>query len=408
MRGIGKKIKKLRELKNFTQEYVAKQLGVTQSQYSRYENESSSLTEEQLQKLSEIFEMSIEDLEALEELIQEKIHLKSEQQKILYKIDTEFKNSYISRSYLNYHKAYSRFFTVLNLISKTYCTEEKILSVLENRRDYRVRAYKSHNQLYFSDLIVIEKVFYNTDYGYFDRNPESNLWIINPIGCHSRGINHFCYTLYDNLNCNYVALTEMVHNQDETLLKYNRSKYYEYFGQFENYKFPKILNNFLTDMLYGKVEQRIAGIQNNEWVFIIASAASGREGDIIIEYGKPQFSPENDFQNSTIQDYDTFLTWKKFLLEQLNSEHLTYNKSKKNFSFRYAEHLIGNKTPDWLGQCIHRNTKERANVVTIYINADILIGQNDIYYAMLKCLLIAFKEVFSIFVKEKAKVEVSD
>ncbi len=316
---------------------------------------------------------------------------------LIQKIETEFQYSYISRSYLNRHKAYSRFFTIPQLIAKTYRTEEKILAALENHKDFRLYTYKTHTEVFFSDINVIEKVFRNTDYGYFVRNTESNLWIINPIGCHTRGINHFCYTLYDNLNCNYSALTDNIPNQDGTPLKFNRSKYYEYFGLFENYKFPKTLNQFLTDIIYGKVDQRIPGIQKNDWVFIIVSAAPGRDGDIFIEYGKPKFSPENDFQNSTIKDYETFLSWKKALQEQLNTQHLTYSKIYKNFHFRYRENMIGNASKDWLGQCIHRNTN--ANVITLYVNVNILIGDHDTYFAMLKSLLMAIKEAFSILEK---------
>lgn len=401
MRGIRKKIKKIQELKNFTQKYLAEQLGVTQSQYSRYENENSFLSEAQIQKIVEIFGMSLEEFLNFDKLLQERKAQFDETQKLIQKIETEFQYSYKTRSYLNGHKAYNRFFTIPQLIAKTYRTEEKILAALENHKDYRLNTYKTHNRVYFGDINVIEKVFRNTDYGYFDRNPESNLLIINPIGCHSRGINHFCYTLYDNLNCNYAALTENVLNEDGTPLKFNRSKYYEYFGRFENYKFPKSLNQFLTDIIYGKVEQRISGIQKNDWVFIIASAASGREGDIFTEYGKPKFSPENDFQNSTIKDYDTFLSWKKAIQEQLNAEHLTYSKIYKNFHFRYQENMIGNSSKDWLGQCIYRNTN--ANVVTLYVSVNILIGHNDTYFTMLKCLLEAMKEVFP-FVINKMKI----
>ena len=59
---IGNKIKKVRELKNYTQEYMAERLGITQSGYSRYEKEDGDLTISQLDKISEIFNMKVEDL----------------------------------------------------------------------------------------------------------------------------------------------------------------------------------------------------------------------------------------------------------------------------------------------------------------------------------------------------------
>lgn len=59
---IGTKIKKIRELKNFTQEYMAQKLNVSQSTYSRFEKNDYDLTMSQLQHISEIFEIKFEDL----------------------------------------------------------------------------------------------------------------------------------------------------------------------------------------------------------------------------------------------------------------------------------------------------------------------------------------------------------
>jgi len=64
---IGNKIKKVRELKNYTQEYMAERLGITQSGYSRYEKEDGDLTISQLDKISEIFQMKLEDLISFDE-----------------------------------------------------------------------------------------------------------------------------------------------------------------------------------------------------------------------------------------------------------------------------------------------------------------------------------------------------
>ena len=59
---IGTKIKKLRELKNFTQEYMAQQLNVSQSTYSRFEKDDSDLTISMLKQISEILDVKVEDL----------------------------------------------------------------------------------------------------------------------------------------------------------------------------------------------------------------------------------------------------------------------------------------------------------------------------------------------------------
>jgi transcriptional regulator with XRE-family HTH domain len=59
---IGTKIKKIRELKNLTQDYMAQQLNVSQSTYSRIEKDDGDLTITQLEQISRILEVKVEDL----------------------------------------------------------------------------------------------------------------------------------------------------------------------------------------------------------------------------------------------------------------------------------------------------------------------------------------------------------
>lgn len=59
---IGTKIKKIRELRNYTQEYMAQMLEVSQSTYARYEKDDGDLTVSKLEKISEILDVKIEDL----------------------------------------------------------------------------------------------------------------------------------------------------------------------------------------------------------------------------------------------------------------------------------------------------------------------------------------------------------
>lgn len=55
---IGHKIRKLRELKNYTQAYMAMILNITQSTYCRYENEELSFSDAMLDKVATALEMS--------------------------------------------------------------------------------------------------------------------------------------------------------------------------------------------------------------------------------------------------------------------------------------------------------------------------------------------------------------
>jgi transcriptional regulator with XRE-family HTH domain len=56
------KIRKTREIKNYTQEYVASKLGIDTKSYSNIENGLSKLSVERLIKISEVLETSPESL----------------------------------------------------------------------------------------------------------------------------------------------------------------------------------------------------------------------------------------------------------------------------------------------------------------------------------------------------------
>jgi len=59
---IGHKIKKLRELKNYTQEYMAINLQISQNTYSRIENEKVKVSTERLKEIASLLKVSLENL----------------------------------------------------------------------------------------------------------------------------------------------------------------------------------------------------------------------------------------------------------------------------------------------------------------------------------------------------------
>ena len=59
---IGQKIKKLRELKNFTQSHLASELGITQSAYSKMELGETEVSYTKLARIAEVFGMSPEEI----------------------------------------------------------------------------------------------------------------------------------------------------------------------------------------------------------------------------------------------------------------------------------------------------------------------------------------------------------
>lgn len=64
---IGNKIKKVRELKNFTQEYMAEKLNITQAGYSKIERDETDISFTKLNLISDILEVKLEDLISFDE-----------------------------------------------------------------------------------------------------------------------------------------------------------------------------------------------------------------------------------------------------------------------------------------------------------------------------------------------------
>lgn len=58
---IGQKIRKMRENREFSQEYVAERLGISQTAYSKIENNQTKLTAERISQLSGLFDVPESD-----------------------------------------------------------------------------------------------------------------------------------------------------------------------------------------------------------------------------------------------------------------------------------------------------------------------------------------------------------
>jgi transcriptional regulator with XRE-family HTH domain len=58
----GHKLRLLREFRNYSQEYIAEKLGITQNAYSRIENNQTRLTADRLEKLSIILGITLMEL----------------------------------------------------------------------------------------------------------------------------------------------------------------------------------------------------------------------------------------------------------------------------------------------------------------------------------------------------------
>ena len=65
----GNKLRLLREFRNYSQEYVAKKLGITQNTYSRVENNQTRITTERLHQIAEILNVPVGELVSNEDLV---------------------------------------------------------------------------------------------------------------------------------------------------------------------------------------------------------------------------------------------------------------------------------------------------------------------------------------------------
>ena len=100
MKKLGQNIRKLRELRNFTQQYMAEKLEMTQGNYARIENEEIHLSDDRLQKISGLLGYSTEfiiqfDVEKIHDMVSEK---KDPSKDVFsFQISPELKQLYESR-----------------------------------------------------------------------------------------------------------------------------------------------------------------------------------------------------------------------------------------------------------------------------------------------------------------------
>lgn len=59
---INDNIRSIRELKNYTQEYMAVRLGITQAGYSKIEKGNAKMSFEKLEEIASVFELSVENI----------------------------------------------------------------------------------------------------------------------------------------------------------------------------------------------------------------------------------------------------------------------------------------------------------------------------------------------------------
>ncbi|PWA06565.1 helix-turn-helix domain-containing protein [Flavobacterium psychrotolerans] len=91
MTAIGARIRKLREKKNISQENMALELNITQSNYGRLEKDDKRLTATKLLKISEILEVSVSFL--FNEQVQEVIYQPNDELLSSYNAEKHFQTN---------------------------------------------------------------------------------------------------------------------------------------------------------------------------------------------------------------------------------------------------------------------------------------------------------------------------
>ncbi len=113
-------IRKNREAKNFTQDFVAREMGMSQNAYSKIETGSTTLTVHHLKELSRIFQVSIIDLINDDFEIHSPNHIKKQSvSKDQLLISIENIKEKLSKKHPSKHDFYPILKTLLNTVEST-------------------------------------------------------------------------------------------------------------------------------------------------------------------------------------------------------------------------------------------------------------------------------------------------
>jgi len=95
---ICENIRKFREFKGFSQEYMASQLDINQASYAKIENNSTKLTVDRLFAISKLLETDITNL----------LNLKKQTEYNLYNNELGFDNKYVQNLYQENRQIYEK------------------------------------------------------------------------------------------------------------------------------------------------------------------------------------------------------------------------------------------------------------------------------------------------------------
>ena len=267
------------------------------------------------------------------------------------------------------YKTHTRYASTDYIQSKFLLSESEIFECIREAKCLRFRALKSSPERSVSDIRIIESFKSNCAYGYRQFNEQSKVVLINAIGHNERGISHFSYTIAKGLKLNFLAREFELLNQSGASIGGNSSKEYQSYLSNDIKQFNPSLLEFLKD---------IESFDDQVFFIILSSAASGRK-DVILEYGNDINTNGWDIEKTTLNSEVTLNYIIKEVSDGLSEVQYTGSnqiKVKKDFSF--DQNTIGLNKDDSLQQLIHKKTG--ANVITLFLNINILTGEDNTYY----------------------------
>ena len=296
-------------------------------------------------------------------------------------INNQFEQSVGGKSILGNRKAYFRFFVFETIQSRFMFSDAEILECIREANNLRFRAMKSSVDIKYNDTKLIERYVKNQSYGCKIINEDSKIVIVNPVGEIERCISHFVYTIIDNLGYNYIS-REKRFSVNGVDVGVNSSIFFANYESYDTTNFPIEYKDFMFDL---------KNINKDDFVIVFSSGASGR-GDFILEYGNKQGVEEITIGTSTIYNEELLNTFQNNLSQNSTINVKTAKATSEGFTFKIENHTIGNYDQTWIGKTIHRLTG--ANVLTVYININILIGDDPKYYSALSVLINTLEQTF--------------
>lgn len=265
------------------------------------------------------------------------------------------------------YKTHPRYASIDYLQTKFLLSESELFECVRICQNMRFRARKSSPELKFSDIKIIESFELNCSYGFRQWNEESNVVIINAIGNNEQGISHLSYALGQNLNTNFLSRELTILNANGDPVGGNKSTSYKNKGSSPDEN--PMIKEFLDD---------IKSIKKNQTVIILSSAASGRK-DLILEYGNQENETEWKDGTTTLNSQAELSKIRGIVkTESTNVLYKGANQVETIKDFTLEENSIGVNKDDSLLRLVRSETQ--ANTIAIYININLLTGNDNEYY----------------------------